>query len=150
MGAMPPLLTFLLMVISGWAHRRQLTVIEFLQAENRLLKGRLSGKRIRFTDAERALLARKAKAVGRKAPLEVWMLQAARNLNDEDSGALASKRYLTIDQDTKYTQQFRRLVEEGGSEVIRLPWMSPNLNAFAERFVRSIKEECLRRMIFIG
>jgi transposase InsO family protein len=41
-------------------------------------------------------------------------------------------------------------VEEGGTEVIRLPPMSPNLNAYAERFVRSIKYECLRRMIFIG
>ena len=66
MGSMPPLLTFLLMVVSGWVHRQQLIVIEFLQAENRLLKERLHGKRIRFTDAERALLARKAKAVGRR------------------------------------------------------------------------------------
>jgi putative transposase len=83
-------------------------------------------------------------------PDEVWMLQMARNLIDEESGALASKRYLIVDRDTKYTQQFRRLVEEGGTEVIRLPPMSPNLNAYAERFVRSIKEECLSRMIFIG
>ena len=71
MGSVPPLLTYLLLIISGWVHRRQLIVIEFLQAENRLLKERLSGKRIRFTDAERALLARKAKAVGRKALLEL-------------------------------------------------------------------------------
>ena len=52
--------------VSGWVHRHQLIVIEFLQAENRLLKAKLGGKRIRFTDAERNLLARKAKAVGRK------------------------------------------------------------------------------------
>jgi hypothetical protein len=49
-----------------------LLVIAFLQAENRMLKNRLRGKRIRFTDAERALLARKAKAVGRKALMELW------------------------------------------------------------------------------
>src|ERR1700736_2904793 len=71
MGSVPPLRSFLLMIAAGWVHRHQLIVIEFLQAENRLLKGRLSGKRIRFTDAERALLARKAKAVGRKALLEL-------------------------------------------------------------------------------
>ena len=71
MGSVPPLLSFLLMVVSGWVHRHQLLVIEFLQAENRLLKERLRGKRIRFTDAERALLARKAKAGGRKALLEL-------------------------------------------------------------------------------
>ena len=65
------MLSFLLMVVSGWVHRHQLTVIEFLQAENRLLKEKVRGKRLRFTDAERALLARKAKAVGRKALLEL-------------------------------------------------------------------------------
>src|SRR5258708_13937975 len=71
MVSAPPLLSFLLMVVSGWVYRHQLIVIEFLQAENRLLKERLRGKRIRFTDAERALLARKAKAVGRKALLKL-------------------------------------------------------------------------------
>jgi putative transposase len=71
MGSMPPLLSFLLMVVSGWVHRHQLIVIEFLQAEDQLLKKRLRGKRIRFTDAERALLGRKAKAVGRKALIKL-------------------------------------------------------------------------------
>jgi putative transposase len=83
-------------------------------------------------------------------PDEAWMLQVGRNLIDEEGGALASKRYLIIDRDTKYKRQFRRLVEEGRTEIIRLPPMSPNLNAYAERFVRSIKNECLSRMIFIG
>ncbi len=67
MGSVPPLLSFLLMIAAGWVNRHQLIVIEFLQAENRLLKDRLCGRRLRFTDAERALLARKAKAIGRKA-----------------------------------------------------------------------------------
>lgn len=71
MGSVPALLTFLLAVVSGWVHRRQLLVIEFLRVENRMVKDRLRGKRIRFTDAERALLARKAKAVGRKSLLEL-------------------------------------------------------------------------------
>jgi putative transposase len=71
MGSVPPLLSFLLVVVSGWVHRHQLTVIELLQAENRLLKEKLGSKRLRFTDAERALLARKAIAVGRKALLEL-------------------------------------------------------------------------------
>jgi putative transposase len=71
MGSVPPVVSFLLMIAAGWVHRHQLVVIEFLLAENRLLKARLRGRRIRFTDAERALLARKAKAVGRKALLEL-------------------------------------------------------------------------------
>ena len=272
MGSAPPLLAFLLMVVSGWVHRRQLIVIEFLQAENRLLTERLRGKRIRFTDAERALLARKAKAVGRKAllirdtivspdtllrwhrrlvaqkwnfvhrrgpgrpgimreisqlivrvaqdnpswgytriqgalanlshtvgrgtvanilkrngiepapergkrtrwsaflkahwkvlaasdffsvevwtpkglvtfyllfvisiadrvvhiagittrPDESWMLPMGRNLLDEEGGALSLKRKFIVDRDTKYTAQFRKLLEDSGTEVIRLPPM---------------------------
>jgi putative transposase len=71
MGSVPPLLSFLLMIVSGWVHRHQLIVIEFLQAENQLLKKRLRGKRIRFSDAERSLLGRKAKAVGRKALMKL-------------------------------------------------------------------------------
>src|SRR5450631_3314037 len=70
MGSTSPLLSFLLKMVSGWVHRHQLIVIEFLQAENRLLEERLHGRRIRFTDSER-LPARKTKAVGRKALLEL-------------------------------------------------------------------------------
>jgi hypothetical protein len=267
MSSVSPLLTFLLMAVSGWVHRQQLLVIEFLQAENRMLKERLRGKRIRFTDAERAPLARKAKAVGRKSlleldtivspdtlmrwhrrlvaekwnfskrrvpgrpgimreisqlivrmaqenpswgytriqgaladlnhrvgrgtvanvlrangiepapergkrtrwstflkahwkilaasdfftvevwtprglttyyvlfvmsiadravhvagitgrPDEAWILQVGRNLIDEQDGALAGRRYLIIDRDTKYSQRFRAFLEEGGTKVI--------------------------------
>lgn len=83
-------------------------------------------------------------------PDEAWMLQMGRNMTDEKSGALATKRYLIIDRDTKYSRRFRKVVEEARTEVIRLPPRSPNLNAYAERFVRSIKEECLGKMIFVG
>jgi putative transposase len=55
-----------------------------------------------------------------------------------------------IDRDTKYTLGFRSLVHGNGTQVIWLPPMSPNLNAYAERFVRSIKHECLNGLIFIG
>ena len=71
MSSASPLVSFLLMMVSGWVHRHQLIVVEFHRAENRLLKARLHGKRIRFTDAEQALLAKKAKAVGRKALLKL-------------------------------------------------------------------------------
>jgi transposase InsO family protein len=83
-------------------------------------------------------------------PDELWMLQIARNVTDPQVGAIRAKRYLIIDRDTKYSEQFRRLIRDNGTNVIRLPPMSPNLNAYAERFVRSIKDECLDRMIFIG
>ena len=83
-------------------------------------------------------------------PDEAWMLQIGRNLTDDETSALHAKQYLIIDRDTKYSEQFRRLIRDSGTRVIRLPPMSPNLNAYAERFVRWIKEECLNRMLFIG
>ena len=71
------------------------------------------------------------------------MIQVARSLTDELSGCLMDKSHLILDRDSKYTTQFRRLIAESRTAVIRLPPRSPNLNAYAERFVRSIKEECL-------
>jgi putative transposase len=66
---MPPLLLpfqLLLLMFAGWLNRHQLDVIEYLQEENRVLKARLVGKHLRFTDAERCRLARRAHALGRK------------------------------------------------------------------------------------
>jgi putative transposase len=78
-------------------------------------------------------------------PDESWMLQIGRNMTDLQAGALQGKRYVIIDRDTKYSQQFRRLIGDSGTQVIRLPPMSPNLNAYAVRFVRSS-----RRNAWIG
>ena len=288
---------FVLLIFAGWVNRHQLDVIEYLQEENRVLKGRLGGRRLRFTDAERRRLARKARALGRKVlneletvvtpdtllqwyrelvaskwdyshrrrpgrppvmktivdlvvrmalenpswgytrirgalanlghqvgrgtianilkehgvepaperdahtrwstflkahwecltaadflsvevytikglvthyilffidiasrtvhvagisphPDSAWMMQIARNITDMDEGFLLGKRYLMLDRDTKYSDAFRNVLVREGVQIIRLPPKSPNLNAFAERFVRSIKEECLNRMIF--
>jgi hypothetical protein len=55
------------------------------------------------------------------------MLQAGRNLIDSESGAMCGKGYLILDRDTKYTDQFRRLIRGSGTNVIRLPPRSPNL-----------------------
>jgi len=75
--------------------------------------------------------------------------QIAHNVTDVDDGFLCGKAYLILDRDTKYSEAFRNVLVRAGIHVIRLP-RSPNLNAFAERFVRSIKEESLSRMIFFG
>jgi putative transposase len=292
-------LQLLLMIFAGWLSRRQIDLIEYLKEENRILKERLDGRRIRFTDAERRRLARRAHALGRKAlneletmitpdtllrwyrdlvavkwtyshrrgpgrprimrtiaqlivrmalenrsrgytriqgalanlghrvgrgtiantlrehgidpapersrhtpwsiflrahwecvaatdfftvevctfkglvthyvlffidlasrrveiagitphPNEAWMMQIARNLTDADDGFLRGTRYLILDRDTKYSDAFRHVLAREGIQVIRLPPRAPNLNAFAKRFVRSIKHECLSRMIFFG
>jgi len=292
-------LHLLLMMFAGWVNRHQLDVIDYLQEENRVLKERLGGRRIRFTDAERRRLARKAYTLGRKVLNELetlitpdtllrwhrelvalkwnysqrrgpgrprtvktivdlilrmalenrswgytrirgalanlghqvargtianilrehgiepaperdrhtrwstflkahwecltatdflsvevytikglvtyyvlffidiasrsvhiagitphpdnrWMTQIARNVTDVEDGFLRSTRHLILDRDTKYTDEFRKVLVREGNYLIRLPPRSPNLNAFAERFVRSIKSECLNRMIFFG
>src|SRR5271169_4260525 len=282
-------LQLLLVIFAGWVNRRQLHVIEYLQEENRVLKERLGGRRIRFTDTERRRLARKAQTLGRKVlneletlvtpdtllrwyrelvaskwnyshrrgpgrprvmktivelilqmalenpswgytrirgalinlghqvgrgtianilrdngiepaperdahtrwstflkahweclaatdfmsvevctikglvthyilffidiasrsvhvagitphPDNSWMTQIARNVTDVDGGFLRGKRYLILDRDAKYSDAFRSVLVREGIDVIRLPPRSPNLNAFSERFVRSIKE----------
>jgi putative transposase len=292
-------LQMLLLMFACWVSRQQLEVIEYLKEENRILKERLGGQRIRFTDAERRRLARKAHALGRKAlseletlvtpdtllrwyrnliarkwnyshrrgpgrprtqhtlveliirtalenpswgytriqgalanlghevgrgtianilreqglepapergkrtpwstflkahwecvaatdfftvevctlrglvthyvlffldlasrtvkiagvtthPNDLWMTQVARNLTDPEEEFLRSIRFLIMDRDTKYCDAFRSILVREGIEVIRLPPRTPNLNAFAERFVRSVKAECLDRMIFFG
>ena len=83
-------------------------------------------------------------------PDGVWMKQMARNLTDCDDGFLLGCRYLIHDRATLFTGEFERILGEMGVKSVRLPARSPNLNAFAERFVRTIKEECLSKMILIG
>jgi len=83
-------------------------------------------------------------------PNEAWMLQMARNLTDAEAGMLRGTRHLIVDRDTKYSKAFRTFLAREGVEVIRLPPRSPNLNAFAERFVKSVKSECLSKLIPIG
>jgi len=83
-------------------------------------------------------------------PDTAWMLQIARGLLDCEDGVLATKHKLIIDRDTKYCADFRALLASAGCNIIRLPPRSPNLNAYAERFVGSIKAECLDRVIFFG
>src|SRR6202521_3822322 len=83
-------------------------------------------------------------------PNERWMQQMARNVTMEGWGFLANCRYLLHDRDTKYTQSFRAIIEAGHVTTLPLPAHSPNLNAYAERWVKSIKDECLSKLILFG
>ena len=83
-------------------------------------------------------------------PHGAWMKQIGRNLTDPFDGFLSDARYVILDRDPLYTDSFRDLLKQAGVRVVRLPPRSPNLNAYAERFVRTIKESCLDRMIFFG
>src|ERR1700674_174604 len=83
-------------------------------------------------------------------PDERWMQQIARNVTMEGVGALQDCRYLLHDRDTKYTRSFRAIVESGQVKTLAVPARSQNLNACAERWVRSVKEECLSKLILFG
>jgi len=294
---MPLPIQFLLFLLIGWVSRQQEEAIEYLKAENRALLEQLGGKRLRFTDAQRRRLARKAKPLGRRrlgeispivapdtllrwyrelvakkydgsakrspgrpriageiqrlilemagenprwgytriqgalanlgytvgrntikrvlaangidpagrrptswktflkahwgaiaatdfftiegvtwqglvryfvlfvidlktrrieiagivtAPDGAWMRQIARNWTDSEDGFLLRSRYLIHDRDPLFTKSFHEILAGSGVRSVRLPSRSPNLNAYAERFVRSIKSECLAQVIPIG
>ncbi len=79
-----------------------------------------------------------------------WMEQMARNLTDAFDGFLRNKSHLIHDRDPVFTHVFDEVLKSSGVQPIRLPPRSPNLNAYAERFARSIKEECLNRVVVLG
>ena len=83
-------------------------------------------------------------------PNELWMTQIARNLTMAEVGFLVDHRYLSHDRDGKYCPAFAGRLTDGGVTPVPLPPRSPNLNAHAERWVRSVKDECLSKLILFG
>jgi len=83
-------------------------------------------------------------------PTGAWMEQIGRNLVDVDDGFVRRRRYLIHDRDPLFTLQFHEALAAAGINAVKLPPRSPNLNAYAERFVRTIKESCLSRLIIFG
>ncbi len=83
-------------------------------------------------------------------PTGAWMMRAARNLLDAEDGFPMGKTHLIMDRDPVFTKDVRDFLRGAGVESVRLPARSPNLNAFAERFVLSIKSECLNKLILLG
>src|SRR3954466_6335099 len=85
-----------------------------------------------------------------KHPTEQWMVQMARRGVDDLDGALRSIRFVLHDRDSKFCASFRDTLRSAGVQSLLLPAHSPNLNAFAERWVRSVKSECLSKLILFG
>ncbi|HEX4164172.1 MAG TPA: integrase core domain-containing protein [Bryobacteraceae bacterium] len=83
-------------------------------------------------------------------PTEDWMVQMARRAVDPIDGSLLPVRYVLHDRDTKFCAPFRDTLCSAGVRPLTLPARSPNLNSFAERWVRSIKSECLSKLILFG
>jgi transposase InsO family protein len=127
------------------AHWECLVAADFLTVEVCTLRGLVTHYVFFFID----LASRGVQVAGVTVhPDHAWMMQVARNVTDLGDGILRDKRYLILDRDAKYTEGFCGALSREGVEVIRLPVRAPDLNAYAERFVRTIKEECLNRMVF--
>jgi len=82
-------------------------------------------------------------------PHDLFMRQVGRTLTETD-GLLRDHRVLICDRDRKWTRDVRRLLGDAGVQVVQAPFQAPNANAYAERFVRSIKHECLDRLVPLG
>lgn len=110
-----------------------------------LVRGRLTRCMVLFAID---LSTRKVEILGVKPdPNGVWMEQVARNATGTECSLFKGKKYLIHDRDPLFTRGFEMIFRSAGIETVKLPPKSPNLNAHAERFVRSIKQECLSRLI---
>jgi putative transposase len=83
-------------------------------------------------------------------PAEHWMMQVARNVTMAEWGFLEPGQYLIHDRDGKFCPAFHQTIEAVGVTRVPLPARSPNLDAYAERWVRSVKDEALSRLILFG
>ncbi len=128
-------------------HLALLAGIDFFTAEVLTLRGLMTYYVLFFIHLE----SRRVDIAGIPIhPNEPWMKQMARNVTMEACGILRDCRYLLHHHDTKFTQSFRAIIASGQVEPLALPARSPNLNAYAERWVRSAKEECLSKLILFG
>jgi putative transposase len=85
-----------------------------------------------------------------ESPNGEWTIQMARNLTDCESGFFRNTTHIIVDRDNSF-KPFRSYIDNlTEAQMVPLPFRSPNLNAFLERFMRSMKSECLNRMIFFG
>ena len=83
-------------------------------------------------------------------PDEAFVVQTMRHLTNEVDEVFGGNRLLICDRDRKWSAAVERFLATAGVRVIRTPFLAPNCNAHAERFVRSVREECLDRIIPFG
>jgi transposase InsO family protein len=128
-------------------HMSVLAGTDFFSVEVLTLRGLVTYYVLFFIHLE----SRKVEIAGMTPrPNEVWMKQIARNVTMHEWGFLGNCRYLIHDRDTKYCRSFREIIKSGDVKPLRLPARSPNLNAFSERWVKSVKDECLSKLILFG
>jgi putative transposase len=129
------------------AHMAVLAGTDFFSVEVVTLRGLVTYYVLFFIHLE----SRRVEVAGiTPHPNERWMKQMARNVTMDGWGFLDNCRYLIHDRDTKYCESFRNIIESGDVKTLPLPARSPNLNAFSERWVKSVKNDCLSKLILFG
>ena len=129
------------------SHWQSLTAIDFFYTEIYTLKGLTRYMVLVTIDYS----TRKVEIVGIiEQAYGDWMKQMAKNLTDPFCGFLKDKKYLIHDRDPLYTHAFIEILKSAGIEHIKSMPMAPNFSPFIERFIRSIKYECLNRMLIFG
>ncbi len=129
------------------AHMSVLAGTDFFTVEVLTLRGLITYYVLFFIQLE----SRRVEVAGiTPHPNEAWMKQIARNVTMDEWGFLENCRYLIHDRDTKFMDSLRTIIKSSRVEPLKLPARSPNLSAFAERWVRSVKEEALSKLILIG
>jgi len=129
------------------AHMSVLAGTDFFSVEVLTLRGLVAYYVLFFIRLE----SRRVEVAGiTRHPNEAWMKQIARNVTMDEWGILEGCRYLIHDRDTKFTDSFRTIVKSSHVDPLKLPARSPNLNAYAERWVKSVKEEALSKLILFG
>jgi putative transposase len=128
-------------------HKDLIVATDFFTAEVMMLKGLVTYYVLFFID----LKTRMVKIAGvTQHPNEMWMAQIARNLTMDDEPLFAGKKYLIHDGDTKYCEQYRRILRDAGIKCKKTLPYCPDMNAYAERWIRSIRSECLDHVILLG
>ena len=128
-------------------HMDVLVATDFFTAEVWTLGGRVTYYVLFFIH----LGSRRVQVAGvTPHPNAAWMVPVARHVTMEEWGFLVPGQYLIHDRDGKYCPTFHQLIDAAGVKRVPLPPRSPNLNAYAERWVRSVQEECLSRLMLFG
>lgn len=79
-----------------------------------------------------------------------WVTQQARNVTSDLEDADVVTKFLVRDRDAKYTASFDEVFASVGTQILKTPFRTPNANAYAERFVRTVRSECLDHLLVVN